>query len=929
MKKIYSFFAPLTLNEAIEITLNKTASAPIALRESVIKNTPSRMVLRILIVMLTGLLTTQFLAAQDWYDADWLYRSPVTVPNPGATELLDFQVQVTLSTANFDFTKAKSDGSDIMVTSSNGTTLIPFWIENWNPTGSEATIWIKVPSIPVTTGTTVFIYYGNDAQTLPSSNPDAVFDFYDSFDGTSLDLTKWRFTKGNISQTSVGSGMLTMTVTSTYAKIDGRSQFGMNYIVETRAQHPDQGTLNLIAEVGFSNANFTCVRIVDDFTLGTTYWQRQAKLSGHPDIFTNMTQTADKLWHTFRVFRQSPNIAGYQIDNNPIETTNTNVPTESLPPFLMSYAAGGTNHFVVDWTRVRKWAGSDPATVVGAEESYGISWTGQVGTDWHEAGNWSGETVPDANTNVNIPEYATNMPVISGETTASCSILRINSGASLTVNAGQALTVGGTLSNSGTLNLYSSEAGIASLKVGSYTDNGTENIQLYLTGDDAGTGWHYISPPVSSVLPSLFTANASTAVAEYQESLISTDMDNGWVTSLGYHYNTMIPTPAWQSGSSWIYNYLVAGRGYYYYSASTTTTPFNIQGSINTGDVPVSLSYNSGGFDDGNRTPAQQGFNLIGNPFTCGIDWDLVVSNNSIWSDVEAAIYFRSNGVIYTYNGTTTVPGDLGNGDEIPPMQGFFIKANAGATLTIPAVAKIHTGHVTYKGSSSVPLVRLQIENSGKTDETVIGFNDKATMSFDNLFDARKIFAPSDAPYIYSSLEGTKYTINAIPFPESSISIPLVINASTDGSYTITATQIEGLENYKVYLLDKSQNFTSDLSSSKSYSFNSLTGLFTDRFVLTVTNILTGISESIISDKPFNIYSSGEMINIQTLSDDWNSRIGEIRVLDLAGKLISVQGDIVFSKDEIRQLPVKVRSGIYFVQINSDQRRYVGRVMIK
>jgi hypothetical protein len=559
----------------------------------------------------------------------------------------------------------------------------------------------------------------------------------------------------------------------------------------------------------------------------------------------------------------------------------------------------------------------------------GTTWIGGTSgaeTDWNTSTNWCGG-VPTSETNVIISSSAPYQPVVSNSPTAECLSLTINTGASLTINAGQALTVGGTLSNSGTLNLNSSGTGIASLKVGSYTDNGTENIQLYLTGDDAGTGWHYISSPVSSVPPSLFTAVASTAVAEYQESLISTDMNNGWVTSLGYHYNTMIPTPAWESGSFWIYNSnLVAGRGYYYYSASTTSTPFNIQGSINTGDVPVSLSYNSGVFDD---TPAQQGFNLIGNPFTCGIDWDLVVLNNSIWTDVEAAIYFRSNGVIYTYNGTTTVPGDLGDGAEIPPMQGFFIKANAGATLSIPAAAKIHTGHVRYKGSSSVPLVRLQIQNSDKTDETVIGFNDKATMSFDNLFDARKIFATSDAPYIYSSLEGTKYTINAIPFPQSSISIPLVINASTDGSYTITATQIEGLENYKVYLLDKSQNFTSDISSNKSYSFNSSTGLFTDRFVLTVSNILTGIPENSINNTPFNIYWTSEMINVQTLSDDWNGSLGEIRVLDLAGRLISINGDIVFSKDEIRQLPIRGRSGIYFVQINSGQRRYVGRVMIK
>ena len=75
-------------------------------------------------------------------------------------------------------------------------------------------------------------------------------------------------------------------------------------------------------------------------------------------------------WHVFHVFRETPDIAGFQIDNQAVETTtgtaNTSVPTSNIPPFLMSYGNG--NQFVVDWTRVRKWIGQDPTTSVEAEE---------------------------------------------------------------------------------------------------------------------------------------------------------------------------------------------------------------------------------------------------------------------------------------------------------------------------------------------------------------------------------------------------------------------------------------------------------------------------------------------------------------------------------------------------------------------------------
>lgn len=138
-------------------------------------------------IVLTGLLTTQFLSAQGWYDGNWLYRSPVTVSNPEGTVLSDFQVKITLTggtLGNFDFAKARSDGRDILLTSGDGTTLIPFWIESWVPSTS-ATIWVKVPSVPASPATTsVFLYYGNSSATS-IANGNTTFEFFDDFESPS------------------------------------------------------------------------------------------------------------------------------------------------------------------------------------------------------------------------------------------------------------------------------------------------------------------------------------------------------------------------------------------------------------------------------------------------------------------------------------------------------------------------------------------------------------------------------------------------------------------------------------------------------------------------------------------------------------------------------------------------------------------------
>ncbi len=209
-------------------------------------------------------------------------------------------------------------------------------------------------------------------QTAPEiiNNGEAVFDFFDGFDGTSLDVSKWSIANGAASQTIVNNGLLTLSANTDFIKIIGTNYYGMGYTGETRAFHPDQGTQGLLGEVGFSDITWNVLRIVDNFLLGTTYWQRQAKLPGQPDEFFNMAQMADQEWHTFHIFRESPNLAGFQIDDHPAETTtgtvNTTVPTMDLPPFLMAYGDG--SEFIVDWTRIRKWAGAEAVVSVSNEE---------------------------------------------------------------------------------------------------------------------------------------------------------------------------------------------------------------------------------------------------------------------------------------------------------------------------------------------------------------------------------------------------------------------------------------------------------------------------------------------------------------------------------------------------------------------------------
>ncbi len=102
-----------------------------------------------------------------WWNDTWSYRQSIAVTNSSAGELTDFQVQIfngenlsSLVSAG----KLEASLSDLRFTDINHRVL-PYWIED--TTNTAVIAWVKVPSIP-TTGTTIYMYYGNASATSDS-----------------------------------------------------------------------------------------------------------------------------------------------------------------------------------------------------------------------------------------------------------------------------------------------------------------------------------------------------------------------------------------------------------------------------------------------------------------------------------------------------------------------------------------------------------------------------------------------------------------------------------------------------------------------------------------------------------------------------------------------------------------------------------------
>ena len=508
----------------------------------------------------------------------------------------------------------------------------------------------------------------------------------------------------------------------------------------------------------------------------------------------------------------------------------------------------------------------------------------------------------------------------------------INNG-TITIQPGTALTIR-NITNNGTLRLNADAYGMASLIVrSSYSGTGTTETQLYLTGGASisGNRWHYVSTPVDQAPVSVFTANpANLDFAQYVESRVTgTDMLAGWVGWDGWLYS---PWGEYDPGNA--FNTLDLGKGYNYYNATNTTR--TIVGAINISDVTVPLSR-------ANYThPDYQGWNLIGNPFSSCIDWEIVYNNGDIPPGMNNAVYFTLNGGFASY---VNLVGTGGGTQFIPPAQGFFVKATQpGESLDLRGAndsyldIRVHNvDQMRYKGlheninrTSLVPLVRLKLENDTDSNDLVVRFDAKATLLFDKMFDAYKFSKTAGNLNIWTKTGNVDYSINGLPFPETKVEIPVGLNVKTPGTFRLLSNELNKLEDYSVTLRDLVTNHIVDLKKGESILFNTPAGLIEDRFVLTVANLTTGIPEIPVGEKKFSVYSSSGIINILSLTDEFGNTRGSVTIFDLTGRKIYQDDNTEWQgSGDLKQITMNSGAkGLIFVEIKAGQRRYIEKVIL-
>jgi len=112
----------------------------------------------------------------------------IKIVEQSGKDLTDYQIRVEITDEEF-FSKC-ADQKYVEFYDEDKQTLLPHYTELFDPANNRAVFWVKVPSIPA--NGTKFIYLNiNTERTEDLSDPEAVFDFWDDFEGDSLDTNKW------------------------------------------------------------------------------------------------------------------------------------------------------------------------------------------------------------------------------------------------------------------------------------------------------------------------------------------------------------------------------------------------------------------------------------------------------------------------------------------------------------------------------------------------------------------------------------------------------------------------------------------------------------------------------------------------------------------------------------------------------------------
>jgi len=421
------------------------------------------------------------------------------------------------------------------------------------------------------------------------------------------------------------------------------------------------------------------------------------------------------------------------------------------------------------------------------------------------ADNMNGQTI-----NLTSGPLVINKNIILDNCNHSSGITISGSGDNIVINPGKMLTLSGCSKITVTGNIKNN-AGTGGLVISSGASLIQNTIDLPATAQRKLTaGWHLFGSPfkqsTGATYGNLIPAGSTTQMIPYSNG-------TGWGAGVASLYYFLQPSAGYAVRPGMLFTASLSGNLF----SSPNSPPC---------DYSVSLVYNGNG--------PNQSWNLLANPFTSFINWNLMGKTNVsttlyLWDcnlypgspPVTTTSYFR------TYNSASGIGVPAGTQPYIAPLQGFFVKASYNnPRLTFPLSARTNILSSYYKDNSGTEiLLRLKLETESGTGELAICKNPAAKSGLDE-FDSEEFFDGLPVEFCSQASSAEKLVINTVN--NTGEAIPLVVSGKEGAGAKITAFALESKE--KVYLEDRYMGKIISLAENTVYEFDFPSDVISGRF---------------------------------------------------------------------------------------------------
>lgn len=447
--------------------------------------------------------------------------------------------------------------------------------------------------------------------------------------------------------------------------------------------------------------------------------------------------------------------------------------------------------------------------------------------------------------------------------------------------------------------------------------------QIHITG--SGTG--------GTICPSLTAhTNGFDATMSNAASMFTFNETGSTNTNVAGNNGGTIYTNAWLSVANTASTNLTWGTGYRVFVRGnrsqgcdllngTNPAPSNVTlsgtGTLKTGNASFALTY----------SPSNgEGWNLVGNPYACPINWDAAGwtrtnVDNMVWIFRPAGNHFS------TWNGATGLGANFGS-NVIESGGAFFVKANASSPVLV-ATEAVKTGNspATPLFKTNIKALRVNFVKPGElADELVVAMSPEAQDGLDAM-DSEKMTNPGLNIYAKDAV-GNENAINTFKAAQAETVVPVAINSTFTGSHTFSFKGETEFNAYDVLLEDRFLGVIQLVNTNPTYRFDITANTLTfgeNRFRLIFVNRgdfdylkrIEGIYKNM--NGVVNMYPNPTAQTTSVQVPNMSGNMAQVKVYNAVGQELMSFSSAINKGNASFEVDLGVQSsGIYFVEVTDE-----------